>query len=130
MFRQLVAGTNSRNCINSLFLYHPLQISAIAETVWLNRNNAGGSSAISPFVPWPPQMVYPVLKSNDFFPGYAWSGGTPTQLPIPLPAGMAAADLVPPVDQPGIKGAWDGMAIFPPPGFKPTYWDHLIYAYV
>jgi hypothetical protein len=130
MFRQLVAGTTSRSCINSLFLYHPLQISAIAETVWLNRNNAGGSGAISPFVPWPPQMVYPILKSTDFFPGYAWSGGTPSQLPIPLPAGMTVGDFVVPVDQPGIKGTWDGVAGFPPLGFKPTYWDHLIYAYV
>jgi hypothetical protein len=52
MFRQLVTGDPAiapRDAINSLFLYHPLQLTAVAETVWLNRNNAAGSSAISPF---------------------------------------------------------------------------------
>jgi hypothetical protein len=131
MFRQLVHGSpNPRNAINSLFLYHPLQISAVSETVWRNRNNAAGSSAISPFVPWPAQAVYPILKSQDFISGYGWSGGVPSPLPMQLPAGMTPADFVWPIDQFGIQNTWDGTSPFPPVGFKPTFWDHLIYAYV
>src|SRR5271168_1371781 len=73
MFRQLVTGPTVINNINSLFAYHPLQLSALVEAVWLNRNNA--PTVVNPpetsswFVPWPPEMTWPLL-STSFFPGY------------------------------------------------------------
>jgi hypothetical protein len=124
MFRQLVTGANRLNNINSLFTYHPLQVSAIIETVWLNRGNS--PTATNPpqtsswFVPWSPGICSSILNTN-FFTGYDWSQPGPPALPVsPLPA----ASFVAPVNQPGIAGAFPG----PPP--KPTTWDHLIYAYV
>jgi hypothetical protein len=123
MFRQLVTGPTVINNINSLFAYHPLQLSALVEAVWLNRNNA--PTVVNPpetsswFVPWPPQITWPIL-STSFFPGYDWSSGTAVQL-NPLPAGFVL-----PSDQPGLGSA-------PPPNYQPTHWtnwDHLIYAYV
>ena len=71
MFRQLVTpagGTlpQALNNINSLFTYHPLQISAIVETVWQNRYNAGNSQTGSPFLPWSPQIASPILNAHSF----------------------------------------------------------------
>ena len=116
MFRQLVAGPGVTDNINSLFTYHPLQLSALIETVWLNRNNADGTQTSSAFVPWSPDLAGFLLKTN-FLTGYTWAGGIPT--PIPPPAGF-----VPPLAQPGLGSN--------PPALPTaaTNWDHLIYAYV
>ena len=120
MFRQLVVGPNAASNINSLFIYHPLQVSALVETVWQNRNNAVGSQTSSPFVPWPTQLTAPLLNA-DFFTGYKWVGGIPTpqlpQLPPPLTFVLPSA-------QPGLGSV--------PPSLPTaaTNWDHLIYAYV
>jgi len=125
MFRQLVTvGPNPGNRlknINSLFTYHPLQISAIVETVWLNRYNAASSQTSSPFFPWSPQVAYPLLAEPGFFSGYKWPGGTPEPIAPP-------ADFVPPLKQPGIQGTWDGISASNTA--HSTNWDHLIYAYI
>src|SRR5580700_5644569 len=92
MFRQLVTPGHPggaltpdiKHNINSLFAYHPLQISAIVETVWLNRYHAAPSAISSPFVPWPREITYPILNA-DFFSGYKWSGGGATPLHSDLP---------------------------------------------
>lgn len=134
MFRQLVTPglpgpltPAALNNINSLFVYHPLQLSAIIETYWLNRLNAGSAETGSPFLPWAPQMATNLLSMN-FFPGYDWSGGAP----VALAPGAAISPLAftAPLQQPGILNTWDGVSPFPPPGFQPTNWDHLIYAYL
>lgn len=133
MFRQLVTPGNPggnltlavMNNINSLFVYHPLQISALIETVWLNRNNAASSQTSSPFVPWSPQVAFPILNAN-FFSGYDWTTSPPTVLPplLPPPA------FTKPVDQPGITHTWDGLGTKPGALMHHTNWDHLIYAYI
>jgi hypothetical protein len=124
MFRQLVTvGPNPGNLlnnINSLFTYHPLQISAITETVWLNRYNAASSQTSSPFFPWSPQVAYPILNA-PFFSGYDWTG--PTPVPIGSPGGFVL-----PINQPGIQQTWDGTS--PANNAHATNWDHLIYAYI
>jgi hypothetical protein len=132
MFRQLVTpgpggSGNVNDNINSLFSYHPLQTSAIVETVWLNRNNASQTS--SPFIPWAPRISYPILNA-PFFPGYDWSPGGPT--PLPPGAGITPPppNFVPPLSQPGIANTWDGVSAFPPTGFQSTNWDHGIFAYL
>ncbi len=107
MFRQLVAGANAQRNINSLFVYHPLQIAAIVETVWLNRNNKPNSGAFSPFAPWPPEVAYPILNSSSL-PGYAWPTAT-TPDPL-LPAGMLPAQFTAPILQPGIQGTANGTS--------------------
>jgi hypothetical protein len=140
MFRQLVTPHPGApltqdviNNINSLFTYHPLQISAIVETVWLNRYNAAPSQISSPFVPWPPEITYPILNA-PFFSGYTWPG--PSPLPaVPPPAPLQFA-IKPPIQQPGL--GWSGNPVVLPlnpanPATRPTHhtnWDHLIYAYV
>jgi hypothetical protein len=126
MFRQLVTGANRLNNINSLFTYHPLQIAAITETVWLNRGNsptgANPRQTSSWFVPWAPDTCLSVLNTQ-FFTGYDWSLPGPQALPSsPLPL----ASYVPPLSQPAIAG----MGGSPPTPAKPTNWDHLIYAYI
>lgn len=119
MFRQLVtpppvSGGTVVDNINSLFAYHPLQISAIVETVWLNRYNP----ASSPFPSWPPQITFPILNA-DFFQGYAWPAGGGSGPPMsPLPY------VVRPLDQPGIAGT----TLASPSA--PTNWDQLIYGYI
>jgi hypothetical protein len=125
MFRQLVSGANRVNNINSLFTYHPLQIAAIIETVWLNRGNsptvANPRQTSSWFVPWSPTLSFSILNTG-FFTGYDWSQPAP---PPPLPASpLPSASYTAPLAQPGIAGA------FPGPTTKPTNWDHLIYAYI
>lgn len=133
MFRQLVTpghpGPNLSsivmNNVNSLFIYHPLQISALIETVWLNRNNAGGSQTSYPFIPWSPLLTWQVLNA-PFFAGYDWSTvSSPTPLPAPPSFTL-------PLDQPEIKHTWNGVGTAPPTGsgLQQTNWDHLIYAYV
>ncbi len=126
MFRQLVTPPGGSitatviDNIDSLFTYHPLQLSAIVETVWQNRVNAGSPGIGAPFMPWSPQVAYPILRA-PFFAGYDWSLTPP--VPLPAPAGY-----VPPLMQPGLQGTWDGIS-----STINTRWtsaDHLIYAYV
>src|SRR5580704_10788506 len=134
MFRQLVTpghpGANPtptvKNYIDCLFTYHPLQLSAIIETFWLNRSNAANTQMISPFLPWPPQIAYPIL-SSQFFTGYSWSSaGIATQL-LPQPPNPPLL-FIPPAQQPGILDTANGSSgSFPK---HATNWDHLIYAYV
>src|SRR5271170_5199846 len=126
MFRQLVTvgpnPGNRLNNINSLFTYHPLQISALVETVWQNRYNAASSQTSSPFNPWAPQVTYPMLNAK-YFSGYRWTAAGPQ--PIDPPAGFVL-----PKDQPGVQNTWDGVTLPIPTNMQPTNWDHLIYAYI
>lgn len=126
MFRQLVTphpnsppSQDVINNINSVFTYHPLQLSAIIETVWLNRYNAAPTPISSPFAPWPLELTFPIL-STPFITGYSWPGA------IAIPN---SPTFTPPLGQPGL--GWGGNI---PTAFTlpttPTNWDHLIYAYV
>jgi hypothetical protein len=123
-------GASVLASVDSLFLYHPLQISAIVETVWRNRYNA----ANSPFVAWPQSMTDSLLTDTSFFSGYDFSTSTPIpQWKGALPSGGA---FVPPNALPGIElpGAPPVPIPSPPPpagyAVQPTIWDHLIYAYL
>jgi hypothetical protein len=139
MFRQLVNQPGNPNQtltnVNSLFAYHPLQIGAIAETVWLNRNTAQNSQTFnSPFLPWSPKLAYEIL-SAPFFPGYNWASPTHPKPLLPGDPAVQTPTYTPPLNQPGITNTWDGTTIpipSPPLGTPPhrTNWDHLIYAYV
>jgi hypothetical protein len=135
MFRQLVTpGHPTANPtpavmknINSLFVYHPLQISAIIETVWLNRNNAANSQTSYPFLPWSPLLASQIL-SAPFFSGYDWNTSPPL-------AQYPTSPFTFPLDQPGIANTWNGAgAGNTPQPTNPlmhwTNWDHMIYAYV
>ncbi len=136
MFRQLVTPgvlgpiipTAVLNNINSLFVYHPLQISALVETVWLNRMNAGNNQTGSPFVPWAPQVAVSILNT-PFFPGYDFSGPSPVALP-PGAGFMPPGVFTMPLQQPGILNTWNGAGGGPPANLHPTNWDHMIYAYL
>jgi hypothetical protein len=127
MFRQLVTPLSSApptvtECINSLFTYHPLQTSAIVETVWRNRYNQAPTQITFPFVPWSQEITYPIL-SSQFVSGYNWKNlNNPTPLTPP--------PLVQPFKQPGL--GWGGIPPGPPPQppTRPTNWDQLLYAYV
>lgn len=126
MFRQLVMGGNLQNNINSLFVYHPLQISAIAEAVWLGRSNAGTSATSSSFASWPPQLIYEVLNQS-VYSGYKWkSPGSPIGLDQLMPPGGSFVD---PLSQPEISSLNLSSTTSWTPS-KWTNWDHLIYAYV
>jgi len=113
--------------INSLFTYHPLQLSALIETVWLNRYDAAPTPISAPFQSWPIELTFPVLNA-PFITGY--NAGVPinplTSPPAPLPAGSYTA----PLEQPGLGWMGFAPATVPPGPVKPTNWDHLIYAYV
>jgi hypothetical protein len=137
MFLQLVMpsagppGTWSalaQQSVDSLFLYTPLQISALVETVWRNRYNAASAN----FTPWPQWMTDAILAPNapgtanpNFISGYAFPG-TPTpgagvaQWPFPLPSG---GTFLWPNQLPGVALSGGGFV-------QPTNWDHLIYAYL
>lgn len=147
MFRQLVTPDhlgqnlppNVVNNINSLFVYHPLQLSAIIETVWLNRNNAptlqNPSQTSAYFLPWSPQISNPILNAN-FFAGYDWTTIPPTPL-LMGPSGVAESDetppppapFIPPTNQPGIANALSVVG-YEQNKVQSTNWDHLIYAYI
>ena len=81
MFLQLVTPPGMQPAqpnIDSLFLYHPLQLSAIVETFWRNRYNAlnaaGGPN--SPFVAWPlgaTQATW-LIQRSTYVLGYNSSG--------------------------------------------------------
>jgi hypothetical protein len=137
MFLQLVtpppaSPISPLQVVDSLFLYTPLQISALVETVWRNRYNAGSAT----FTPWPEWMTRAILSSRDptntlpnFVSGYTFPDplvpGAPApgdgngQWPLALPSGGA---FLPPDELPGVKLL--GGAV------QPTNWDHLIYAYL
>lgn len=105
--------------VDSLFLYHPLQLSAIVETFWRNRYNAlnGSGVANSPFVAWPAGTTHALLN-DTYLLGYyppGMANATPAGNAF-MPAGEA---FVAPLDQPGLSGS-EGM----------TNFDHLIYAYL
>jgi hypothetical protein len=120
MFRQLVAGPNSPKNIASLFTYHPLQIAAITETVWLNRGSAptlANSPTGSWFVPWAPDLCKWILNT-EFYTGYVWPAGNP------LPQAPPSVAYVAPTDQPGITGPATTKSL------KASNWDHMIYAYI
>jgi hypothetical protein len=126
MFLQLVTphpGDGSPNIIdniNSLFSYHPLQLSALLETVWLNRYDAATTPISAPFQSWPIQLSFPILNA-PFISGY--SGGVPI---APLPSPFTA-----PLAQPGLGYKGTAPLSMPTAGpTRPTNWDHLIYAYV
>ncbi|HTV90971.1 MAG TPA: hypothetical protein VME41_18310 [Stellaceae bacterium] len=106
---------------DSLFLYHPLQLSAIVETFWRNRYNAlnAPGSANSPFVAWPVGTTQALL-SDTYLLGY-YPPNVPNTATIAtgqmfMPAGET---FLPPLAQPGLTA---------PPGM--TNFDHLIYAYL
>jgi hypothetical protein len=102
--------------VDSLFLYHPIQISAIVETFWRNRYNAFNSSGgpNTPFVAWPIGVTNNIL-SDQYILGYSLGNPEATG-PMFMPSGEA---FVLPTDQPGMA-APNGM----------TNFDHLIYAYL
>jgi hypothetical protein len=137
MFRQLVtphptdplASQNVINNINSLFTYHPLQLSAIIETVWLNRYNAAPTPISPPFVSWPLEITYPILHAQ-FISGYSWPGAVALKPAANPPAPLQAGTFITPFVQPGL--GWTGIDQLTQPAgpLKPTNWDHLIYAYV
>jgi hypothetical protein len=140
MFRQLVTPgfpggpitPKVQNNIDSLFTYHPLQISALVETVWLNRYHAIPSAISSPFVPWSRDLSWQILRS-DFFTGYDWSSGSPVPLDsthLYAPAPLASSSFTPPYNQPGLGFAPTVPSLQPPIPKHGTNWDHGIYAYV
>jgi hypothetical protein len=113
--------------VDSLFLYTPLQISALVETVWRNRYNAASAN----FTPWPQWVTAAILAPNvpgggdNFISGYDFvPPAAPTvrkQWPFPtLPSSPSA--FVPPNQLPGVALALNQV--------QPTNWDHLIYAYL
>ena len=109
--------------VDSLWLYHPLQITAIVETMWRNRYNAvtAPNTANSPFVAWSTSITDVILADQNFLVGYAFPGSMPLQEGTPFMPSVETFTL--PNQQPGI--------LVPPAGnVLPTNWDHLIYAYL
>jgi hypothetical protein len=104
---------------DSLFIYHPLQISAIVETAWRNRYNAANTR----FVPWPDFITGPLL-ANPFIQGFTFPPSPNPPTPIPqddsiMPPGETFQL---PQAQPGIVPVGGNV--------QPLNWDHLIYAYL
>jgi hypothetical protein len=124
MFLQLVTPTPpnpaaAQQNTDSLFVYHPLQISAIVETGWRNRYNAANAR----FVPWPDFITGPLLKAAPFIQGWNFSPTPPkeiTEADSIMPSGET---FQPPEVQPGISLSAGGNV-------QPLNWDHLIYAYL
>jgi hypothetical protein len=112
---------------DSLWLYHPLQISAIVETMWRDRYNAVTAPAIanSPFVAWPVSITDAILEEpttpTTFLVGYNFSASPPGPLAEGTPF-MNGEPFTAPRDQPGIAVTNRGV--------PSTNWDHLIYAYL
>jgi len=114
---------------DSLWLYHPLQISAIIETVWRDRYNAVTAGvppiANSPFVAWPADFTGAFLgPSAKFYVGYDFSTTPPTPMQLGAPFMPAGETFTTPDQQPGIRTGSN------PDNVPPTNWDHLIYAYL
>jgi hypothetical protein len=103
---------------DSVFLYAPLQIAALVETVWRNRYHPAGS----PFTAWPYSVTNAILSDPTFFSGYAANTKPTAGIPqwITLPSGLP---FVPPNLLPE-------MALEPNGTVQATNWDHLIYAYL
>ena len=127
MFLQLVTPSSGsppvQACADSLFIYTPLQLSAIAETVWRNRYNAGVSSTapIAPFVPWPQGLTDAILTPTPIS-GYYFGGHNPQQIVQGIGVMPSGESFVQPLALPGLQTAGSNP--------KPTNWDHLIYAYL
>jgi hypothetical protein len=109
--------TPAQNNVDSLWLYHPLQLSAIVETMWRNRGNAPSS----PFVAWPADFTNLILQDTTFYAGYPFPNTGGVGLPE-YQGLMPSADFIPPSQQPGIALISGNV--------PPTNWDHLIYAYL
>lgn len=113
-----ILGAIAQANADSLFVSHPLQISALVELVWLNRYNAANaaSSLNTPFLAWPIEFINPILTSS-FSLGYFPPGTATTLKPaLLMPSGEA---FTAPSAQPGILAAANAV----------SNWDHLIYAY-
>ncbi len=66
-------SAQARQHADSLFLYHPLQITALVETFWRHRYNAvSGTTPHSPFVPWPTKFTREILH-DDYLLGFDFS---------------------------------------------------------
>lgn len=110
-------SAQARQHADSLFLYHPLQITALVETFWRHRYNAvSGTTPHSPFVPWPTKFTREILH-DDYLLGFDFSSNNGFPLSEFLPG-----NFTPPMQQPGIHGSASHPA--------QTNWDHLIYAYL
>src|SRR5262249_44730135 len=85
----------------------------------------------SPFLPWAPQIVSPILNA-PFFPGYDWTKNPPEALPPGDNPSNFPLNYTPPTKQPGIASAWSVVHSPNPPSplLITTNWDHLIYAYL
>ena len=125
MFLQLVTpspgpplsllSAQARLNADSLFLYHPLQISALVETFWRDRYNAVTVSGApnSPFVAWPVNITDDILQNaTQYVLGFGSAG--------PITQNVFLTGFIPPIGQPGINK----------PAPVQTNWDHLIYAYL
>ncbi len=130
MFLQLVTGATpaetQRNA-DSLFIYTPLQLSAIAETVWRNRYNGATSATtpIAPFVPWAKALTDNILIPTPISGYYFDPAGINPPQPVAQGIGVMPAGEVfqPPTALPGLQPDSGGNVV-------PTNWDHLIYAYL
>jgi hypothetical protein len=126
MFLQLIkpppgpnAAAQAQANADSLFLYTPLQIAALVETVWRNRYHPSGS----PFAAWPYSITSAILSDHSFFSGYGPNAqpnaGIPQWTTLPSGAPFVYPDQLP------------ELQLVPPGGtVQATNWDHLIYAYL
>jgi hypothetical protein len=116
-------SAQARASADSLFLYHPLQISALVETFWRNRYNAWSpvAGANSPFVAWPVGVTQAILNDSPGT-GYILGFDPSTHVANPIPTGQlfmpSGESFQPPASQPGVSGLGDAN------------FDHLIYAYL
>jgi hypothetical protein len=122
-------SAQARANADSLFLYHPLQISAIAETFWRNRYNAWSQAggANSPFVAWPTGVTQAILNDANYILGYdSFTHVANNSIAVSPPMSPDTGQLFmpsgepfqPPLQQPGIQTPGDAN------------FDHLIYAYL
>src|SRR5215471_410135 len=109
MFQQLVTPPSSAppksalQNVDSLFLYTSLQIAALIETVWRNRNARSAT-----FTPWPRWITDALLATNDplssvpqpnFISGFDFTTSPPTpqtQWPFAALQTVGAGVFVPP----------------------------------
>src|SRR5215469_7594728 len=90
---------------DSLFLYHPLQLSAIVETFWRNRYNAllSPGNPNSPFVAWPVGATQGLLTDN-YILGYNPPGVPNTNSIVTGQMFMPAGEtFLTPIQQPGLS---------------------------
>jgi hypothetical protein len=107
---------------DSLFLYTPLQIAALVETVWRNRYHPMGS----PFTAWPYSITNAILTDQSFFSGY----GTPAQPHMPPTAGIPQWTTLPSGRPFVFPYQLPELSLAPGGTVRATNWDHLIYAYL